>query len=297
MNGSDQVKQILYKYGKIAINILFWIILFILVWFLTRLFLFTAYKIPSDSMEPALNTGDYILVNKLIPGARLFNIFIAFNEEQPIIHRLPGKRNIKRNDIVVFNFPHPYSWSKIQMHIMKYYIKRCIGAPGDSLEIKNGYFQVNGSCDVIGNKISQMRLSNKNKEDFQHEVYHTFPYDSIINWNIKDFGPLYIPSSGDYITMNRKHYFLYRKLIEWELQKSLTYQEGKVYVEGHEIPTYQFKKNYYFMAGDKGEDSQDSRYWGLLPEEYIVGKAWMIWKSVDPYTGKWRKNRLLKKIS
>ena len=50
------------------------------------------------------------------------------------------------------------------------------------------------------------------------------------------------------------------------------------------------------MAGDRVEDSQDSRYWGLLPEDYIVGKAWIIWKSVDPHTGKFRWERFLKKI-
>ena len=96
--------------------------------------------------------------------------------------------------------------------------------------------------------------------------------------------------------MNRTNYLLYRKLIEWEQKGSLKYQDSAVFLNGKTIESYRFQKNYYFMAGDKGANSQDSRYWGLLPEEYIVGKAVRIWKSVAPYTKKFRWDRFLKKI-
>jgi signal peptidase I len=65
-------------------------------------------------------------------------------------------------------------------------------------------------------------------------------------------------------------------------------------LNGKPLNTYQFQKNYYFMAGDQVEGSQDSRYWGLLPEEYIVGKAWIIRESTDPYTGKFKWDRFKK---
>jgi signal peptidase I len=67
-------------------------------------------------------------------------------------------------------------------------------------------------------------------------------------------------------------------------------------MNGQPLASYYFQKNYYFMSGDYTEDSQDSRYWGLTPEEYIVGKAAFIWKSVDRNTGKFRWKRFLKKI-
>lgn len=261
-----------------------------------QILLFSSFKIPSESMEPTLEIGDNVLVGKWIPGARLFNIFDSLQEIQLEIYRIPGTRKIRHNDIVVFNFPHPQTWDKIEMDIMKYYIKRSIGLPGDSIAIKNGLFLVNGYPNKVGNKASQIRIAEIKEENFKSVVYNTFPLDSIINWNIKDFGPLYIPRKGDYITLDRTHYFLYRKLIEWEQQKKLEYKNKKVFLDNKEILTYQFQKNYYFMAGDNGMNSQDSRYWGLLPEEYIVGKAWIIWKSVDPYTGKWRENRFLKKV-
>lgn len=248
-------------------------------------------------MEPSLEAGDNILVSKWIPGARLFNIYTTIKRKQPEIYRIYGSRKIKHNEIVVFNFPYPNTRNKVEMDIMKYYIKRCIGLPGDSIVIDKGFFKLNGIPDKIGNKNSQVRISQTPKESFEGAVYKTFPFDSIIGWNVKDFGPLYIPRKEDFVTMNRTHFHLYRKLIEWEQKKTLEYKNGKIFLDNKELTAYQFQKNYYFMAGDNGENSQDSRYWGLLPEEYIVGKAWIIWKSVDPYTEKWRWDRFLKKIN
>ena len=107
------------------------------------------------------------------------------------------------------------------------------------------------------------------------------------------FGPLYIPVKGDSVTLDRTNFRLYKKLIEWEQQGSLQYKDSTTFLNGKPIYGYRFQENYYFMTGDKGMNSQDSRYWGLLPEEYIVGKAWIIWKSVDPYTDKFRWDRSL----
>ena len=96
--------------------------------------------------------------------------------------------------------------------------------------------------------------------------------------------------------MNRTNYLLYKKVIEWEQQGELSYQDSVVYLNQEPISTYRFRKNYYFMGGDNGVNSQDSRYWGLLPEEYIVGKVWKIWKSIDPYTDEFRWDRFLKTV-
>lgn len=89
----------------------------------------------------------------------------------------------------------------------------------------------------------------------------------------------------------------------WKIEKTKGYsfsfnkiQDIKTIKTDWLINGYRLRKNYYFMAGDNGMNSQDSRYWGMLPEEYIVGKAWIIWKSVDPYTDKFRWDRFLKVI-
>ncbi|WP_449039924.1 signal peptidase I [Parabacteroides goldsteinii] len=276
------------------IDIIFWLCTIIALWFTAQIFVLTSFKIPSDSMEPQLTAGDNILVWKPTIGPRIFNLFASMRNEQTNIYRIPGIKKIQRNDILVFNFPHPNSWDKIEMHILKYYIKRCVGLPGDTLSIQNGFFHVKGIETSLGNMESQNKIATT--EQFEDGIFHSFPFDSIISWNIKDFGPLYIPGKGDSITLNQTNCRLYKKLIEWEQQGSLQYKDSTIFLNGTPINGYRFQKNYYFMAGDNGMNSQDSRYWGLLPEEYIVGKAWIIWKSVDPYTDKFRWNRFLKVI-
>ena len=277
-----------------AVDIVFWSCMVTVLWFTLQVFLFSSFKIPSDSMEPELTIGDNILVLKPTIGPRVFNLFASMRNEQTEIYRIPGIKKIQRNDILVFNFPHPNSWNKIEMHILKYYIKRCVGLPSDTLSIQNGFFHVKGIETSLGNMESQNKIATT--EQFEDGIFHSFPFDSIISWNIKDFGPLYIPGKGDSITLNQTNCRLYRKLIKWEQQGSLQYKDSTIFLNGTPINGYRFQKNYYFMAGDNGMNSQDSRYWGLLPEEYIVGKAWIIWKSVDPYTDKFRWNRFLKVI-
>lgn len=85
-------------------------------------------------------------------------------------------------------------------------------------------------------------------------------------------------------------------MIEWERQERLKCKNNHVYIGDRILSEYCFQKNYYFMAGDKVENSKDSRYWGLLPEEYIVGKACRIWKSVDENRGAVRWDRIWKTI-
>ena len=96
--------------------------------------------------------------------------------------------------------------------------------------------------------------------------------------------------------MTVENALVYRKAIEWEQKKKLRIQGDSVLLGDSLIREYTFLKNYYFTAGDNVLSSRDSRYWGLLPEEYIVGKATRIFRSVNKYTGKERWNRFLKKI-
>lgn len=278
-------------------QILYGICLLILIFVAFQVFGFSTFKIPSDSMAPELESGDNILVFKPILGPRIFNILASLRNEQTAIYRLPGFRKVKRNDVLVFNFPCPNNWDTVEMHILKYYVKRCIGLPGDSLTIKEGLFFIHGYQGELGNKISQEAIRKRDKESFKDEGFNCFPYDSILNWDIKNFGPIYIPGAGDSVQMNRKNYLMYKKLIEWEQQCGLNYRDSSVYLDNKKIDTYQFLKDYYFMAGDNGENSEDSRYWGLVPEMFIVGKAWLIWKSVELHTNCLRWERIFKAVN
>lgn len=268
----------------------------LIVYFTMKIFVFSSFNIPSDSMNPELIEGDKVVVNKLTIGARLFNIYASMRDEYTPIYRLPGLKKIQRNDVLVFNSPHPHTWDKIELHLMKYFIKRCIALPGDTLLIQNGFYKINGIDKPVGNLQSQQRISLRDKNSFEECVFISYPYDSIMNWNIKNFGPIYIPKANDELVMDHTNFRLYGKLIEWEQQKNLVYKDSLVYLNDRPLLKYRFRKNYYFMGGDNGENSQDSRYWGLLPEDYIVGKAWLILKSSDPYSGTLHWDRFFKII-
>lgn len=270
-----------------------------LLWLLLQIFCITSFHIPSDSMEPNLIAGDAILVNKLEYGARLFNVMDAVQGKQVKIKRLPGWGSVERNDVVVFNYPCPKKWRRIEMDVMQYYVKRCVALPGDTFRIVNGRYQVAGYLHELGNVRAQDRfmefIKEQNLPDTASGV-RAYPSGTSIGWTVKNFGPLYIPKAGDSINLDTRTLALYRNVIEWEQGGKIRCEDNKIYVDDRIITGYRFRKNYYFMAGDKAGNSKDSRYWGLLPEEYIVGKGWRIWKSVDEGRGKVRWDRIWKKI-
>lgn len=294
------LKQVVGKWVDRVFTLFCWAGALLLLCGVVQVFCFTSFKIPSDSMEPGLIGGDYIAVNKLVYGARLFDIFDAVDKKEVNIHRLPGVGKIERNDVVVFNFPYPARWDSIGFDVMRYYVKRCVALPGDTFEIRKAQYRVRGVDVLLGNVDGQSELAKLMEEEQDMKRWGVdvkgYPYDSIIGWDIKEFGPLYVPKQGDEIAMNRTNGVLYRTLIEWEQKQKLSVKDGAFFLGSREITSYRFCKNYYFMAGDKVMNSQDSRYWGLLPEEFIVGKATFIWKSKELSTGTIRWDRIWKRI-
>lgn len=280
------------------VNLCFYLIVLILFLFVMQLFFVASFKIPTDSMEPELLAGDYILVDKVTKGARLFNVLAALRNEEVPIYRMPGTGSFERNDVLVFNFPFEKSrWDSIAFDVMRYYVKRCIALPGDTLEIRNSYYRVRGEKECLGNVVAQHHLATIADSCMPGGLMASYPWKKELGWTIKEFGPLPVPVKGQTVKMDNMTYALYRPLIEWEQKHKLRLDEqGDVFLSDSLIHEYCFRENYYFVAGDKLLNSQDSRYWGLLPESFIVGKAWKIWKSVDMNTGKIRWNRILKNI-
>ena len=274
----------------------FYICVLAVVWILLQIVSFTSFRIPTDSMQPALHPGDNILVNKSIMGARIFNIWEAAENKEVEIYRLPGTGKVKRNDVLVFHYPYPHKNDSLSMHLLKYYVKRCIALPGDTMGITQGHYYIKGINEPIGNIEAQTRIERLRKEDARGIVMNTYPWDKYIDWTIQNFGPLHVPARGQKVVMDSTAVKLYRNLIEWEQKEKLTFQGKEVFLGDSLIREYRFQENYYFMGGDYMENSKDSRYWGLLPEPYIVGVATRIWKSVDNSTGRIRWDRVMKKI-
>lgn len=267
-----------------------------LLWILLQVTTFTSFRVPTTSMNPTLITGDRILVNKWLMGGRIFNLIDAIEHKPIQIRRLPGYAGLKRNDIFVFNNPYAVKADSIGMDVMKYFVKRCIALPGDTLSIVNGYFKISGVSDTLGYYKGQRELS-RTPETMRGIDWKSFPQDSSLGWTIKNMGPLLVPATGIQIDLDSCTLPLYKNLIAWEQHKPIKVNNGKVMLGDSVVSQYIFIENYYFAAGDNVLYSNDSRYWGLVPESYVVGKATHIWNSISKETGKIRWKRILKRIS
>lgn len=259
--------------------------------FLRRAYIADQFVIPSDSMLPQLQPGDRILVNKLIIGARIYDEFIFGNGHPLKSHRVKGWRKIQHNDILVFNFPINRKQQSIEFRLNYVYAKRSIGLPGDTVSIRGGYFHSSTHSGPLGDTTQQRRLSQTENQWIAPNVLHAMPFDSAhYGWTIKEFGPLYVPKKGDTITLDSINWKIYQKAVEYETGQKQTINPSK------STRQYVFTKNYYFMCGDNVLDSNDSRYWGFVPEEFIVGVVSHITYSQSRSSGKLQWNRLLKNV-
>ena len=121
--------------------------------------------------------------------------------------------------------------------------------------------------------------------------YSVFPNDNEFKWNIDFYGPLVIPKKGDKVILDEKNIKIYGSTIaDYEKNSSVKFENNKIFIDNNQINEYTFKQNYYFMMGDNRHNSEDSRFWGFVPEDHVVGEASFIWLSLD------KNERFLNKI-
>ncbi len=301
-----------------------------------------AYAIPTPSMEATLLVGDHMFVSKFHYGARLPQTPLQI----PLTHqtiwgtnipsyldwidlpywRLPAISNVRKNDIVVFNYP-----AEVHEHpvdLRTYYVKRCVGEPGDTLQIVNGKIVVNEIDYQLSNtgqwsyflktntvirdrffydqKISDFHKVNGGYIIFTspektHQLQEMPFIDSVSkriyeepnpseemfgdieqSSTIDQYGPLYIPKAGDIIELDEQNLKRYgNTILYFDGNENAELKGGKLYINDSPIETYTFKQDYYFMMGDNRHNSLDSRFWGLVPEDHIVGKPLFIYWSTN----------------
>lgn len=243
-------------------------------------------------MQPTLQPEESGLVNKWKMGARIFNIFDAAEGKPYTVHRLPGYGRLDRGDVIVFNYPYLDSdrhRDSIAMNLSTYYCKRAVAVAGDTLELRDCFYHVRGCADTLGVASEQMALQSYVREFAKDNPIpaewpawmRCCPRDSVIGWTIRDMGPFVIPGKGIEIALDYRNWLLYRRYIEWETGKKLLWQDSIAIIGNKQIKMYKFTENYCFAAGDHAIDSKDSRYFGLVPEKFIVGTAGILWRTDD----------------
>ena len=368
------------------------------------------YVIPTGSLERTLRIGDLIFVSKFHYGARTPMTTIA----APMVHdtipglgirsylkkpqlpyfRLPGFEKVKKNDIVVFSWPADTVrvFFKKEKGVKKpidkksNYVKRCVGAPGDSLSVIDGVVYINGELLQLSDRakpqydytvysqkgvssrllvrlgineftrkylsaplnqnqfeaiskyliaggqnasgdielitdasgippkvIRQAGLSLREETGRQRTVtltdemlqelrnntdidsvvkivepkgikgYNIFPHDPFYPWNNDNFGPIYIPQKGATINLTPKVLPLYKKIIRDYEGNTIGVSGNQISINGQVTDSYTFKQDYYWMMGDNRDHSEDSRSWGYVPANHIVGKPIFIWLSFDNF--------------
>lgn len=368
------------------------------------------YVIPTPSLERTLRVGDLLFVSKFHYGARTPMTTIAapmvhdtlpiiktksyLNKPQLPYFRLPGFTKVDRNDIVVFSWPADTvrQFFKKEAGVKKpidkksNYVKRCVGIPGDSLAVIDGYVYINGKqlelpdrakpqydYTIYSNKgVSSRLLQEIGVMDFQRKYlsgpinqaqfdairkyllgtervdenkialytkasgiplkviqsqrlalteetprarvaaltdemvaqlrkdtsidsvvrqvdekgvagFNNFPQNPMYPWNYDQMGPIYIPEKGATVPLNLKSLPLYKKIITEYEGNTLSVSGNQIMVNGEVTDTYTFKQDYYWMMGDNRDHSEDSRAWGYVPEDHIVGTPIFIWLSVDNF--------------
>lgn len=136
--------------------------------------------------------------------------------------------------------------------------------------------------------------------DFYDPFMDIYPNTPEFNWTVDIFGPLVVPKKGMTVELNENNLAVYKRVITGYEGKDLFIREGKVFIDNVEADHYTFEMDYYWMMGDNRHNSQDSRFWGFVPENHVVGKAVFIWLSLDPdyglFDGKIRWSRLFSVI-
>ena len=237
-----------------------------------KLFFIEAYRIPTSSMEQTLLIGDFLLVNKFIYGISTPRN-IPFTDIRIPYIKLPAFKEPHHGDVVVFDYPG--GRDELQPMVVDNYVKRLIGEPGDTVQIINKVLYVNGQ--VFPNPPGAQFSPHTYKKDIAQG--NIFPAGS--GWNEDNYGPLLVPRKGDIIKITPKNIDAWKIFIMREKHFVDFYNDSVITIDNIKCDEYKVERDYYFMMGDNRNNSSDSRFWGFMPGDNILGEAIIIYWSWD----------------
>ncbi|SRR5579883_42968 len=233
-----------------------------------------AFHIPSGSMKNTVLVGDYLFVNKIGYFIQTPKYIPFTSIEIPHLHIKTW--DVARGDVVVFEYPGDRD--EITAHKRdENYIKRCVGLPGDIIQIKNKQLFVNGV--PFPNPSESILTSDTEPAGLVDS--RIFPRGA--QWNADNFGPLRIPKVGDVLSINKENIDAWQIFIEREGHHVALGMNDQVLIDGKQATDYTVRRDYLWMMGDNRDNSEDSRMWGFAPMDNVIGKAAIVyWSWYNP---------------
>lgn len=256
------------SFGKTLLNAL------ILVTILNGI-LIASFVVPTGSMEDTVLTGEYLFVNKFIFGPSTPQIIPIINLPLPF-YKMPPIRKPQQGDVIVFIFPGDRDQEKANE--FTYYLKRCVAVSGDTLNIVNDSVYVNGV---------QFPLPEHGKYDpvpvQTDDAYRTFPIGK--GFTRGNYGPIRIPKKGDVLPLNSESVIRWATFIRRE-GHTVDFNGSSIAIDGQPTTSYTVERDYVFGMGDNRNNSLDSRYFGFIAEQDVVGTPLIVyfsWEINDVY--------------
>lgn len=235
---------------------------------LLKIFVVEAFQIPSSSMENTLQIGDLVLVNKLsyslrTPGA------IPFTSKRITPLSIFSFGNVRRGDVIVFEFT-LRGPDGIPADLM-YYVKRCVGLPGDTVELRRGRLFINGR--------ELLTPETAIPPSYRTVALREALYPRGSGFTDIDYGPIRVPKRGDVIDLDHTTAAFWMPLLQRAGYHIDLRSNGSVLVDGERMSRVVLDEDHYFVLGDHRDNSADSRMWGFVREDEIVGEALVVYWS------------------
>ena len=236
-------------------------------------FVLASFEVPTGSMEDTVKIGDRLFVNKFIYGGST-PYTIPFTSIRIPHLRVPGFRSVKQGDIIVFDWPG--GRDQVEKPTQVWYLKRCIGLPGDTVQIDQRAVSVNGKKLALPAHGKFLR-ENPAPADYRNP----FMFPSGAKFNEDNYGPIVVPKKGMTLVLNPQTFPAWRVFIQRE-GHSAELVDDRILIDGKQTSYYIVGRDYLFAMGDNRDNSLDSRFWGFVPLEDVIGTPMIVYWSWDP---------------